>query len=223
MINNRIWGPEFNKKKVEIRQLKAELARIDADKAQPSLFTKTQSIPIPAPLFTSYQPFYNPPKQSTYDHFFGLSHLHSTNPNIPPVPSPKPTSPRKPKPKVKISKPPPKENLQVLEDSPKATPEPPKKDKAPAYQYHYQQIEYQNNDSGSTSDDSLSSTETLSSSEPTSSNSKSQYADISGLLMATKTEDPSPSTPVVDESSDDDNNADQGSQTEPIPTNSPGF
>ena len=41
MINNRIWGPEFNKKEAEIRQLKTELARIDADKAQPSLFTKT--------------------------------------------------------------------------------------------------------------------------------------------------------------------------------------
>ena len=32
MINNRIWGPEFNKKEVEIRKLKAELARIDVDK-----------------------------------------------------------------------------------------------------------------------------------------------------------------------------------------------
>ncbi|KAH9680182.1 hypothetical protein KPL71_026457 [Citrus sinensis] len=82
MINNRIWGPKFNKKEAEIRQLKAELARIDADKAQPSL-------------------------------------------------------------------------------SPKHN--------------------------------------------------------ISGLLMATKTEDPSTSAPVVDASSDDDNNADQGSQTELVP------
>ena len=41
MINNHIWGPEFNKKEVEIRQLKTELAKIDVDKAQPSLFTKT--------------------------------------------------------------------------------------------------------------------------------------------------------------------------------------
>ena len=44
MIKNRIWGPEFNKKEAEIRQLKVELARIDADKAQPSLFTKTQDM-----------------------------------------------------------------------------------------------------------------------------------------------------------------------------------
>ena len=76
MINNRIWGPEFNKKETEIRKLKAELAIIDADKAQPSLFTKSQSIPIPAPLFTSYQPFYTPSKQSTYYQFFGLIQLH---------------------------------------------------------------------------------------------------------------------------------------------------
>ena len=30
--------------------MKVELARIDADKEQPFFFTKTQSIPIPAPL-----------------------------------------------------------------------------------------------------------------------------------------------------------------------------
>ena len=131
----------LNKKEAEIRQLKAELARIDADKAQPSLFTKTQSIPIPVPLFTSYQPFYTLSKLSTYDQFFGLSHLHSTNPNLPPVSPPKPTPPRKPKSKVKISKPPPREDLQVPEDSSQVTPEPPKKDKTPAYQYHYQQID----------------------------------------------------------------------------------
>ena len=40
MINNRIWGLEFNKKEAKIRKLKAELAKIDADKEQPSLFTK---------------------------------------------------------------------------------------------------------------------------------------------------------------------------------------
>ena len=179
MINNRIWGTEFNKKEAEIRQLKAELARIDADKAQPSLFTKTQSIHIPAPLFTSYQPFYTPSKQSTYDQFFGLSHLH----NIPSVPPPKTTSPKRSKSKVKISKPPPKEDLQVPEDSPKATPElePPKKDKAPSYQYHYQQIDTHNNDSDSTSEESLPSINTPNSSEQSSSDSKSQYADIFSL------------------------------------------
>ena len=196
----KFWGPEFNKKEVEIRKLKAELAKIDADKAQLS-----QSIPIPAPLFTSYQPFYTPSKQSTYDQFFGLSHLYSTNPNIPSAPPPKYTSPKRAKSKVKISKPPPKEDLQVPEDSPKATLEPPKIDKAPAYQYHYQQINFQDNDSNSTSEESLPFTYTPNSSDHTSSDSESHYADISGLLMATKTEDPSTSTPVVEESFDDNN------------------
>ena len=212
MINNRIWGPEFNKKEAEIRQLKTELARIDADKAQPSLFTKTQSIPILSPLFTSYQPFYTPSKQSTYDQFFGLSHLH----NIPSVPPQKTTSPKRSKSKVKISKPPPKKDLQVPEDSPKATPELPKKDKAPTYQYHYQQIDTQNNDSDSTSEESLPSSDNFSSSEQTSSDSESQYADISSLFMATKIEDPSTSTLVVDtpiaEESSEDNDDVQGSQ-----------
>ncbi|KAH9769554.1 hypothetical protein KPL71_012046 [Citrus sinensis] len=206
IINNRIWGPKFNKKAAEIRKLKAELAIIDADKAQPSLFTKTQSISIPVPLFTSYQPFYNPPKQSTYDQFFGLSHFH----NVPSVPSPTTTSPKRSKSKVKISKPPPKEDLQVPKDSPKVTPEPTKKDKAPAYQYRYQQIDTQNNDSDSTSEESLPSSDHLNSSEQTFSDSESQYVDISGFLMATKTEDPSTSTHVVDtpiaEESSDDNN-----------------
>ena len=59
MINNRIWGPKFNKRETNIRKLKVELARIDAEKEQPSFFTKTQSLPIPAPLFDTYQPFYN--------------------------------------------------------------------------------------------------------------------------------------------------------------------
>ncbi|KAH9769531.1 hypothetical protein KPL71_012037 [Citrus sinensis] len=167
--------------------------------------TKVVSQPyVQSPITTSgapeapkqYEPFYTPSKQSTYDQFFGLSHLHSTNPNIPSAP--------------------PKEDLQVPEDSPKVTPEPPKKDKAPAYQYHYQQINFHDNDSDSTSEESLPSTDTPSSSDHTSSDLESHYADISGLLMATKTEDPSTSTPVVEESSDD-NNDDQGSQTEPAP------
>ena len=76
MINNHTWGPEFNKKEAEIRKLKAELARIDADKEQPSLSTKTQSLPIHAPLFDTYQPFYNPSRlPMDYNKFCGLSHL----------------------------------------------------------------------------------------------------------------------------------------------------
>ncbi|KAH9671280.1 hypothetical protein KPL70_017307 [Citrus sinensis] len=42
MINNHIWGPEFNKKEAEIRKLKAELSRIDAEKTRP--YTRISSV-----------------------------------------------------------------------------------------------------------------------------------------------------------------------------------
>ncbi|KAH9680235.1 hypothetical protein KPL71_026478 [Citrus sinensis] len=215
MINNRIWGPEFNKKEAEIRKLKAELARINADKEQPSLFTKTQSLPIPTPLFDTYQPFYNPSKSPMdYNKFFGLSHLLYKNSELPTTPS---TS-KKPATKVKISEPKLKETSPIPEDSPKATPEP-RKDKAPVHQYFYQSVGLQGSDPNSDSSSDYS----FSSQEQSSSDSESQYANISGLLMvqpSAKTEEPSTSTPVVDES--DDENPDQGSsQTEPIPPNPP--
>ena len=54
MIQNRYWGPEFNQKEAEIRQLKAELARIDADKQQPSLFAKSPDLPLHTPTFNTY-------------------------------------------------------------------------------------------------------------------------------------------------------------------------
>ncbi|KAH9769423.1 hypothetical protein KPL71_011996 [Citrus sinensis] len=100
MINNRIWGPEFNKKEAEIGKFKAELARINADKEQPSLFTKTQSIPIPAPLFDTYQLFYNPSKPPMdYNKFFGLSYFLYRNQE----PSTMPSTSKKPATKIKIS------------------------------------------------------------------------------------------------------------------------
>ena len=60
MMNNHIWGPEFNKKEAEIKKLKAELARIDAEKTRPSLFTQTQTTLVPPPVFETYSPFYTP-------------------------------------------------------------------------------------------------------------------------------------------------------------------
>ena len=56
MIQNRYWGPKFNKKEAEIRQLKVELARIDVDKQQPSLFAKS---PVVRSLSTHYPPHDN--------------------------------------------------------------------------------------------------------------------------------------------------------------------
>ncbi|KAH9686095.1 hypothetical protein KPL70_014223 [Citrus sinensis] len=54
--------------------------RIDAEKEQPSLFTKTQSLPVPAPFFDTYQPFYHPSKPPMdYNKFFGLSSLFYRN------------------------------------------------------------------------------------------------------------------------------------------------
>ena len=174
MINNRIWSPEFNKKEAEIRNLKAELARIDADKEQPSLFTKTQSLPIPPPLFDTYQPFYHPSKPlMDYNKFVGLSYLLYKTPEPPTIPS---TS-KKPTTKVRISEPKPKDSSPVPKDSPKSTPEPLKKDKAPVHQYFYQSVGMQNSDPDPDSfvDNSSSSY------DQSSSDSESQYTDISGL------------------------------------------
>ena len=142
MINNHIWGPESNKKEAEIRKLKAELIRIDAEKTRPSLFTQTQTPPVPPPIFESYAPFYTPsrPQQPIYNQFFGFSHLQPTL-------QPKPFSPKKSKSKVKISEPKSKATSSSsvpsvpLKDSPKATPEPPKKDKGPMDQYHYHTVQ----------------------------------------------------------------------------------
>ena len=80
MINNHIWGPEFNKKEAEIRKLKAELSRIDAEKTRPSLFTQPQPTPVSPPFFETYAPFYTPsrPQQPVYNQFFGFSHLQPT-------------------------------------------------------------------------------------------------------------------------------------------------
>ena len=67
MINNHIWGLKFNKKEAEIRKIKAELARIDAEKTRPTLFTQTRLVP---PLvFETYSPFYTPsrPQQPVYN------------------------------------------------------------------------------------------------------------------------------------------------------------
>ena len=77
MIQNRYWGPKFNQKVVEIIRLKAELARIDADKQQPSLFAKPPTLPLHTPTFNTYQPFYtlSTSRQLVdYAKFFGLSH-----------------------------------------------------------------------------------------------------------------------------------------------------
>ncbi|KAH9704933.1 hypothetical protein KPL70_011670 [Citrus sinensis] len=224
MINNHIWGPEFNKKEAEIRKLKAELARIDAEKTRPILFTQTQSTLVPPPVFETYSPFYTPPRphQPVYNQFFGFSHLQ-------PTPQPKPSSPKKSKSKVKFSEPNTKPTSSSStppvppEDSPQATPDPPNKDKGPMDQYHYHIVHNSSPESSepetvceSTSSESNSSF-SFTNSTSTSTDFESEYADITSILMATKIEDPSTSTstPIVEDSSSDDEH--KASHTEPMP------
>ncbi|KAH9698077.1 hypothetical protein KPL71_023870 [Citrus sinensis] len=214
----------------QIRKLKVELIRIDAEKTRPSLFTQTQTPPVPPPIFETFVPFYTPsrPQQPIYNQFFGFSHLQ-------PTPQPKPSSPKKSKSKVKISEPKSKANssssvpLVPPADPPKATPEPSKKDKGPMDQYHYHTVQntssdssepetiYESNPSESNSSPSSSSKNSFG----TSTDSKSEYADITSILMATKTEDPSTSTatPIVEDSSSDTEN--KASPTEPEPSMPP--
>ena len=111
-----------------------------------------------------------------------------------------------------------------LEDSPKTTPEPPKKDKGPMDQYHYHVVQDSSSDSSkletiyesNTSESNLSSSSLSSNSAGTSTNSESEYADITSVLMATKTEDPSASTstPIIEDSFSDDET--KTSQTKPM-------
>ena len=230
MINNHIWGLEFNKKEAEIRKLKAELAQIDAEKTRPSVFTQTQITYVPHSVFESYSPFYTPsrPHQPVYNQFFGFSHLQ-------PTPQPKPSSPKKSKSKVKILKPKSKDTSSSSvpprppEDSLKTTPEPPKKEKGPMDQYHYHGVQntssdssepetvYESNPSESNPSSSSSSTNLAG----TSIDSESEYADITSILMATKTEVPSASTskPIVEDNSSYHDN--EASQTKPVPPMSP--
>ncbi|KAH9686104.1 hypothetical protein KPL70_014231 [Citrus sinensis] len=151
MINNHIWGPEFNKKEAEIRKLKAELSRIDAEKTRPSFFTQSQPTPVSPPFFETYSPFYTPsrPQQHVYNKFFGFSHLQ---------PTPQPSSPKKARSKVKISEPRPKATSSSStstipsEESPQDRPEPLKKDKGPMDQYYYHTVQTQSSDSSDSSE-----------------------------------------------------------------------
>ncbi|KAH9686122.1 hypothetical protein KPL70_014243 [Citrus sinensis] len=215
MINNHIWGPEFNKKEAETRKLKAELSRIDPEKTRPSLFTQSQPTPVSPPFFDTYSPFYtlSRPQQPVYNQFFGFSHLQ---------PTPQPSSPKKARSKVKISEPRPKATSSSStstippEESPQDRPKPLKKDKGPMDQYHYHTVQTQSSDSSDSSEPETHNSCSSSSydSSNASTDSDSEYADITGILMATETADPSASTstPIVD-----DNPSDQASQTEPIP------
>ncbi|KAH9649352.1 hypothetical protein KPL70_025947 [Citrus sinensis] len=206
MINNHIWGPEFNKKEAEVRKLKAELSRIDAEKTRPSFFTQSQPTPVSPPFFETYSPFYTPsrPQQPVYNQFFGFSHLQQT---------PQRSSPKLARSKVKISEPRPKATSSSStstippEESPQDRPEPLKKDKGPMDQYHYHTVQTQTSDFSDSSEPETHNSCSSSSydSSNASTDSEFEYADITGILMATETADPSvsTSTPIVDDNPSD--------------------
>ncbi|KAH9649387.1 hypothetical protein KPL70_025964 [Citrus sinensis] len=115
----------------------------------------------------------------------------------------------------------------IQEDLPQDIPEPLKKDKNPIDQYHYHTVQnhpVQNQSSDSSepetvvesnpSESNSSSSNSYITSNGTSTDSESEYADITGILMATETADPgaSTSTPIVE-----DHPSDQASQTDPMP------
>ena len=202
------------------------MSRIDVEKTRPSLFTQPQPTPVSPPIFETYAPFYTPsrPQQPVYNQFFGFSHFQ---------PTPQPSSPKKSKSKVKISEPQPKvpssSSTSTIppEDLPQDIPEPLKKDKNPMDQYHYHTVQnhpIQNQSSDSSepeivvdsnpSESNPSSLNSSTTSDGTSTDSESEYANITGILMATETADPgaSTSTPIVE-----DHPSDQASQTDQMP------
>lgn len=209
MIQNHIWGHEFNQKEAEIRKLKAELARIDAEKQQP-LLTKSPPLPFQPSTFNTYQPFYTPSLQKTteYAKHVGLTHTLyqtpiQTRPKKPQTKSHKPsTSSQAPSP-APITESPQSPGLPTDKDS--IQPDP--KQKASLNQYSFQasfpmQVlsESSNYDQSihSSADSQATETETESQSESepqTSSGSKSEFADISRLLIV----EPSTSVPPFDD------------------------
>ena len=87
---------------------------------------------------------------------------------------------------------------------PQDIPEPFKKDKDLMDQYHYHTVQNQSSDSSEpeTVDESNpSSSNSSENTDETSTDSESEYADITGILMATETADPSASTstPIVED------------------------
>ncbi|KAH9668401.1 hypothetical protein KPL70_021402 [Citrus sinensis] len=186
MINNHIWGPEFNKKEAEIRKLKAELSRIIAF-CIPDAHYQWTVMPFGLKVAPSY-----------------LVAFYVLNSEI--ILS-------KPDPKATSSS---STSTIPLEESPQDRLEPLKKDKGPMDQYHYHTVQTQSSDSSDFSEPKTHNSCSSSSydSSNASTDSESEYADITGILMATETTDPSASTstPIVD-----DNPSDQASQTEPIP------
>ena len=81
-------------------------------------------------------------------------------------------------------------------------------------QYHYHTIQSHSLNSSDSSGPTISSSSSSYATSPASTDSESEYADITGILIATEKAKPSASspTPIVE-----DNPSDQASQTDPVP------
>ncbi|KAH9649328.1 hypothetical protein KPL70_025939 [Citrus sinensis] len=68
MLAQRVYSPDFDKnkkkKKLRLRALKAEIARIDSEKVQPTLFTSSAPLPVINP---TYHPFLPSTSSRTYE------------------------------------------------------------------------------------------------------------------------------------------------------------
>ena len=84
MLTQRIYSPGFDQKEAEIKALKAEIARIDSEKVQPTLFTSSAPLHVLKP---TYHPVLPPTSSRTYDppKLFGMTHTF-----FPPKPTLKP-------------------------------------------------------------------------------------------------------------------------------------
>ena len=91
MLAQRVYSPDFDKKEAKIRALKAEIARIDLEKVQPTLFTSSAPLPVINP---TYHPFLPSTSSQTYEpsRIFGMTHTL-----FPPHPRPQPKPKKTPK------------------------------------------------------------------------------------------------------------------------------
>ncbi|KAH9769553.1 hypothetical protein KPL71_012045 [Citrus sinensis] len=188
MINNHIWGPEFNKKEAEIRKLKAEHQQLVYN--QFFGFSHLQPTPQPKPHSPK-----KPKSKVKISEPQAKATSSSSIPHIPPEDLPQATLE------------PPKKDKGLMDQYHYHTVQPTSSDSSEP------EPVYESNPSESNPSSSSSSTTSV----DTSTDSKSEYADITSILTTTTTEDPSASTstPIVEDIPSDNEN--RASQTDPVP------
>ncbi|KAH9698032.1 hypothetical protein KPL71_023850 [Citrus sinensis] len=96
MLAQRVYSPDFDKKEADIRALKAEIARIDSEKVQPTLFTSSAPLSVINPTYHHFLPStssrtYDPSKR--FDPTAIDESAADTEPTAPaPDPTPRPTT-----------------------------------------------------------------------------------------------------------------------------------